>query len=78
VTATAVSVFGTFERDTDRLAKQNVRAVVLAGDLGQRVQTVGRLTADHLYVYDGRTRSPRASTASASARAPTPRRSARS
>ena len=30
-----------------------MRAVALAGDLGQRVQAVGRLTADHLYVYDG-------------------------
>jgi methyl-accepting chemotaxis protein len=30
-----------------------VHAAVLAGDLGRRVQGVGRLTAEHLYVYDG-------------------------
>ena len=51
VTVTAVRVFGQFEHDTDGLAHDN--AAVLAGDLGQRVQAVGRLTAEHLYVYDG-------------------------
>jgi methyl-accepting chemotaxis protein len=53
VTVTAVRVFGQFGHDTDRLAHDKVRAVVLAGDLGQRVQAVGQLTAEHLYVYDG-------------------------
>jgi methyl-accepting chemotaxis protein len=53
VTAIAVSVFHSFDGDVNDLARRNVRATVIAGDLGQRVQGVGQLTAEHLYVYDG-------------------------
>jgi methyl-accepting chemotaxis protein len=53
ITAISVSVFRSFDDDVDRLAGDDVRATVLAGDLGQRVQAVGQLTAEHLYVYDG-------------------------
>jgi methyl-accepting chemotaxis protein len=53
ITLISVNLFHTFDDRVGELSSQDVRAVALAGDLGQRVQAVGRLTADHLYVYDG-------------------------
>src|ERR1700754_4224435 len=53
ITAISVNVFSSFDNDVDDLANQHVRATVIAGDLGQRVQAVGQLTAEHLYVNDG-------------------------
>ncbi|WP_051324618.1 methyl-accepting chemotaxis protein [Candidatus Solirubrobacter pratensis] len=53
ITAISVNVFRSFGGDVDRLTGTGMRATVLAGDLGRRVQAVGRLTAEHLYVYDG-------------------------
>jgi methyl-accepting chemotaxis protein len=53
ITVISVNLFNSFDGRVAELADNDVRAVALAGDLGQRVQAVGRLTADHLYVYDG-------------------------
>ena len=53
ITLTAVQAFGTFRDDTQKLADRDVRAVAVAGELGQDVQGVGREAVEHLYVYDG-------------------------
>ena len=53
VTLTATHAFGTFRDDTQGLADRDMRAVAIAGALGQNLQAIGRETADHLYVYDG-------------------------
>ena len=41
------------ERGPRRCRQRDVRAVSLAGEVGQHVQSIGRLTTEHLYVYDG-------------------------
>ena len=53
VTLIATHAFGTFRDDTQGLADRDMRAVAIAGALGQNLQAIGRETADHLYVYDG-------------------------
>ena len=53
VTLTATHAFGTFRDDTQGLADHDMRAVAIAGALGQDLQAIGREIADHLYVYDG-------------------------
>ena len=49
----ALNAFGTFRADADELAERDVRAVSLAGEVGQHWQLMGRLAAEHLYVLDG-------------------------
>ncbi|HEX6027288.1 MAG TPA: methyl-accepting chemotaxis protein [Solirubrobacter sp.] len=49
----ATRAFGTFQDDTYRLADRDMRAIAVAGELGQDLEGIGRLTADHLYVFDG-------------------------
>lgn len=53
VTLLAFEAFGSFKREVRALASRDVRAVSLAGQIGQKVQAVGRLAAEHVYVYDG-------------------------
>ena len=53
ITLIATRAFGTFHDDTRRLNARDVRALAVAGQLGQDLQGVGRQTAEHLYVYDG-------------------------
>jgi methyl-accepting chemotaxis protein len=53
VTVLALQAFGTFRHEVHALSTQNVRAVSLAGEVGQHVQSIGRLSTEHLYVYDG-------------------------
>ena len=53
VTLLATRAFGTFHDDTQRLEQRDVRALAVAGQLGQDLQGIGRETADHLYVHDG-------------------------
>src|SRR5262245_53311983 len=53
VTLTATQGFGTFHDDSDRLANRALRALAVAGKVGQDLQGTGRETAEHLYVYDG-------------------------
>jgi methyl-accepting chemotaxis protein len=53
VTALALQAFGTFRHQVGELSSRDVRAVSLAGEVGQHVQSIGRLSAEHLYVYDG-------------------------
>ena len=53
VTLLAFEAFGSFKQEVRGLASRDVRAVSLAGQIGQKVQAVGRLAAEHVYVYDG-------------------------
>ena len=53
VAVLALNAFGDFSADTDELAERDVRAVSLAGEIGQHWQLMSRLAADHLYVHDG-------------------------
>jgi methyl-accepting chemotaxis protein len=53
VTLLALEAFGSFKHEVAGLSVRDVRAVSLAGEVGQRVQSIGRLAAEHLYVYDG-------------------------
>ena len=53
ITLTATHAFGTFRDDTHQLAHRDVRALAVAGRLGQDLQGAGRETAEHLYVSDG-------------------------
>ena len=53
ITLTAVQAFGTFRDDTQKLSDRDVRALAVAGELGQDVQGAGREAVEHLYVYDG-------------------------
>jgi methyl-accepting chemotaxis protein len=53
VTVLALNAFGTFRAGVHELSTQDVRAVSLAGKVGQHLQSIGRLTTEHLYVYDG-------------------------
>jgi methyl-accepting chemotaxis protein len=53
VTVLALNAFGTFGDAVDELSTRDVRAVTLAGQIGQDVQSIGRLATEHLYVYDG-------------------------
>jgi len=52
-TLTATHAFGIFRDDTRQLANRDVRALAVAGQLGQGLQGAGRETANHLYVHDG-------------------------
>src|SRR4051794_22994157 len=52
-TLLATRAFGVFHDDTERLEQRDVRALAVAGQLGQDLQGAGRETAEHLYVYDG-------------------------
>jgi hypothetical protein len=49
VTLLAFEAFGSFKHEVKGLSARDVRA----GKVGQRVQSIGRLAAEHLYVYDG-------------------------
>src|SRR5688572_9243308 len=49
----ATHAFGTFRDDTQRLSDRDVRALAVAGQLGQDLQGAGREAVEHLYVYDG-------------------------
>src|ERR1044072_3187630 len=53
ITLLATRAFGIFHDDTERLEQRDVRALAVAGRLGQDLQGVGRETAEHLYVHDG-------------------------
>src|SRR4051812_12128827 len=53
VTVLALNAFGSFRDDVRGLSTRDVRAVSLAGEVGQHVQSIGRLATEHLYVYDG-------------------------
>jgi methyl-accepting chemotaxis protein len=53
VTLLAFEAFGSFKHEIRGLSERDVRAVSLAGEVGQQVQSIGRLAAEHLYVYDG-------------------------
>jgi hypothetical protein len=53
VTLLALNAFGTFGAGVQELSRRDVRAVSLAGEVGQHVQSIGRLATEHLYVYDG-------------------------
>ncbi|MDA0181213.1 methyl-accepting chemotaxis protein [Solirubrobacter phytolaccae] len=53
ITLLATQAFGTFKSDTQRLSDRDVRALAVAGELGQNLQGAGRETVEHLYVYDG-------------------------
>jgi methyl-accepting chemotaxis protein len=53
VTVLALNAFGTFGHAVDELSTRDVRAISLAGEVGQNVQSIGRLATEHLYVYDG-------------------------
>ncbi len=53
ITLTAVQAFGTFRDDTQKLSDRDVRALAVAGELGQDVQGAAREAVEHLYVYDG-------------------------
>ena len=53
VTLLAFEAFGSFKHEVRGLAERDVRAVSVAGEVGQQVQSIGRLAAEHLYVYDG-------------------------
>jgi HAMP domain-containing protein len=53
VTLLAFEAFGSFKHEVKGLSERDVRAVSLAGKVGQEVQSIGRLAAEHLYVYDG-------------------------
>ncbi len=48
-----MNVFSSFDDDVDQLSQRNMRATMLAGELGQHAQSLGRLVSEHLYVYDG-------------------------
>src|SRR4051794_32251182 len=53
LTLVATHAFSSFHEDTRTLNARDVRALAVAGQLGQELQGVGRETAEHLYVYDG-------------------------
>jgi methyl-accepting chemotaxis protein len=53
LTLTATHAFGTFHDETENVDHRYVRALAVAGQLGQDLQGTGRETAEHLYVYDG-------------------------
>jgi methyl-accepting chemotaxis protein len=53
ITLLATHAFGSFRDDTQRLSDRDVRALAVAGQLGQNLQGAGRETVEHLYVYDG-------------------------
>src|SRR4051794_1822200 len=53
VAVISVSLFRSFDHDVTKLSNQDVQAVALSGDIGQQIQSAGRLIADHLYVFDG-------------------------
>jgi methyl-accepting chemotaxis protein len=53
LTLLATHAFGVFHADVERLEARDVRALAVAGRLGQNLQGVGRETAEHLYVHDG-------------------------
>jgi hypothetical protein len=53
VTLLAFEAFGSFKSEVRGLAERDVRAVSIAGQAGQKVQAIGRLAAEHLYVDDG-------------------------
>jgi methyl-accepting chemotaxis protein len=53
VTLLAFEAFGSFKHEVRGLAERDVRAVSVAGQVGQQVQAIGRLAAEHVYVYDG-------------------------
>ncbi len=53
VTLTATFAFGTFQDETRQLADRDMRAIAVAGQLGEHIQGIGRETANHLYVFDG-------------------------
>ncbi|WP_053227188.1 methyl-accepting chemotaxis protein [Solirubrobacter soli] len=53
VTLLAFEAFGSFKQEVRGLASRDVRAVSLAGQIGQQVQATGRLATEHIYVYDG-------------------------
>jgi methyl-accepting chemotaxis protein len=57
VTLLAFEAFGSFKHEVQGLASRDVRAVSLAGQIGQQVQAIGRLAAEHVYVYDGDARN---------------------
>src|SRR5690242_14934150 len=49
VTLLAFEAFGSFKHEVRGLASRDVRAVSLAGQVGQQVQATGRLAAEHVY-----------------------------
>jgi methyl-accepting chemotaxis protein len=53
VTVLALQAFSSFKHELDGLSNRDVRAVSLAGEVGQHVQAIGRLATEHIYVYDG-------------------------
>jgi nitrogen fixation/metabolism regulation signal transduction histidine kinase len=53
VTVLALNAFGNFRNEVHGLSTYDVRAVSLAGEVGQHIQSIGRLATEHLYVYDG-------------------------
>jgi methyl-accepting chemotaxis protein len=53
VTVLALNAFGTSSDAIGEISARDVRAVSLAGEVGQNVQSIGRLATEHLYVYDG-------------------------
>ncbi len=53
VTVLALSTFSHASEQVDGLSTRNIRAVSLAGEVGQHVQSIGHLAAEHLYVFDG-------------------------
>ena len=53
VTVLALNALGTFRAEVHDLAETDVRAVSLAGEVGQYVQAIGRLSTEHLYVHAG-------------------------
>src|SRR3954470_10954709 len=53
VTLLAFEAFGSFKHEVKGLSERDVRAVSLAGEVGQQVQSIGRLAAEHVYVHAG-------------------------
>jgi methyl-accepting chemotaxis protein len=53
LTLLSTRAFGVFHAEVEGLEARDVRALAVAGRLGQDLQGVGRETADHLYVQDG-------------------------
>ncbi len=48
ITLLATRAFAIFHDDTQRLEQRDVRALAIAGQLGQDLQGTGRETAEHL------------------------------
>ena len=60
VTVLALNALGTFRAEVHDLAETDVRAVSAAGEVGQYVQAIGRMSTEHLYVHAGDTAAQQA------------------